>query len=170
MNVSNAPILDAPIVTLEYLSVIFATDPPRIDYPLLVPVQMLFTMRLILEIPQLMRVSLAVQPYVRFAQFPPLRVFNVSVPIESTPQQFANVPTIIMILKQLVHFFMTVYLAPMPNVRYVFNLYQIVKLVLTQTQSEFSLVVIVLLKDITTLFKLLLFLLITVFHVQTSSV
>jgi hypothetical protein len=157
-------------VTLEYLSAIFATDPPRIDYPLLVPVQMLFTMRLFLEIPRLMRVSLAAQPYVRIAQFPPLCVFNVSVPIESTPQQFANVPTIIMILKQIVHFFLTVYLAPMPNVRYVFNLYQIVKLVLTQTLSELFLFVIVPLKGTTTLFKLLLFLLITVFHVQTLNV
>jgi hypothetical protein len=125
---------------------------------------------LFLEIPRPMRVSLAVQPSVRIAQFPPLRVFSVLVPIESTPLEFANVLTIIMILKQLVHFSMTVYLARMPNVRYVFNLYQIVKPVLTQTQSEFSLFVIVPLKDITTHFKLLLFLLITVFHVQTSSV
>jgi hypothetical protein len=127
---------------------------------------MLFMTHLFLAILQLMHVSLAVKLSVRIAQFPPLRVFSVLDPIESTPLEFANVPTIIMILKQLVHFSMTVYLALMPNVRYVFNHCQIVKPVLIQTLSEFSLVVIVLLKDTTMHFNLLILLLITVFRVR----
>jgi hypothetical protein len=121
---------------------------------------------LFLEILQLMHVSLAVKPSVRIVLFPLLRVFSVSVPIESTPLEYANVLTIIMIHKQLVHFSMTVYLARMPNVRCAFNHCQIVKPVLIQTLSEFSLVVIVLLKDTTMLFNLLILLLITVFRVR----